>query len=559
MKEKNSFIFPDEIFLDSKNSPSFNVEQFEGQIEKPIKRGIFIGASVIFILILFIFSVRLFNLQIVRGEYFRERSEKNSLRAEIIFPDRGVVYDRFGIPLVWNDDTKRVYTERNGFSHILGYIGLPNEKEITRPDIVSPEMKIGKNGIEQSYSSILSGSPGTKLTERDSLGGVVSESFSNEAKHGKKIGLTIDAELQSEVYRAIKSVVDERGFTGGAGIIMDVKNGELLSLVSVPEYDSQVMSLGQPADKIKSLLEDKRKVFLNRAISGIYEPGSTIKPLVAVGALNEKIIAPEKGIFSSGSISIPNPFRPGEKTVFKDWKAHGWVDIKHALAVSSNVYFYEVGGGFEEQAGLGIKKIKDYATLFGFNEETGVDIPGESVGVIPSPEEKAKSEPNDPIWRIGDTYHTSIGQGLFRTTPIRMAVYASAIANYGKILKPHVFLSEEDKKNPDEKYFVRDVEIPKNIFNTIHDGMRLAVLEGTAKALDLPGVEIAAKTGTAQLGVAKASVNSWIIGFFPYKEPKYAFTIVLEKGSSSNLVGALYASSQIMNWMTIYRPQYLRP
>jgi len=559
MKKKEVSIFPDEIFMDSKNTPSFNMGQFEGQIERPINRGVFVGVSLAFVLILIIFGARLFSLQIVQGEYFKQRSEKNSLRAEIIFPDRGVVYDRNGVPLIWNDSGKRIYTDLPGLSHVLGYVGLPNDKEITRPDIVSGEMKIGKNGIEQSYSSILSGISGNKLTERDSMGAVVSESSSNQPKHGKKLNLTIDAELQSQFYKVIKSVIDERGFTGGAGIIMNVQNGELLSLVSAPEYDSEIISSGEPTDEIKRFLTDKRKFFLNRAISGVYEPGSTIKPLIAIAALNEKVITPEKGIFSSGSISIPNPFRLGEKTIFKDWKAHGLVDIKHALSVSSNVYFYEIGGGFGDQPGLGIKRIKDYGLRFGFHEETGIDIPGESVGVIPSPEEKAKSEPNDPIWRIGDTYHSSIGQGLFRVTPIRMVVYASAIANYGRLLKPHVFLSsEEEGPAQDQKYFVRDVEIPKNIFNTIHDGMRLGVLEGTASALNLPGIEIAAKTGTAQLGVSKANVNSWIIGFFPYKEPKYAFAIVLEKGSSNNLVGALFAARQIMDWMSIYRPEYLK-
>lgn len=557
--KKDSYLFPDEIFMDSESATSFNAERFEGFMEKPIGRKIFIGIASFFIIIAVIFLGRVFSLQIVGGENFKLRSENNRLRAEILFPDRGVVSDRNGAPLIWNDSDSRIYTSLPGFSHILGYISRPSDKDVLRPDIISPDMLIGKNGVEQTYGSILSGRPGSKLTERDSKGTIVSESTSQAPEHGKGLILTIDSELQTNFFSAIKSVVDERGFTGGAGVIMDVQNGEVLALASAPEYDSNILSSGKPAEEISRFLSDKKTPFLNRAVSGIYEPGSTIKPIIAAGALAEGVITPEKNIFSSGSIAIPNPFQKGKETVFKDWKAHGWVDVRRALAFSSDVYFYEVGGGFQNQPGLGIKRIENYAKKFGFDEETGIDLPGEGLGVIPSPEVKKIEEPNDPIWRIGDTYHTAIGQGLFRVTPIRMAVFASAIANYGKLLKPHIFLKDESggAENPDA-YVLRETGISRDIFQIIHEGMRRTVLEGTATALDIPGVEIAAKSGTAQLGVSNSKVNSWIIGFFPYEKPKYAFAVVLEKGNPHNLVGALYAVRQTVDWMMANRPEYLK-
>ena len=164
---------------------------------------------------------------------------------------------------------------------------------------------------------------------------------------------------------------------------------------------------------INGYINNKNKPFINRAISGLYAPGSVVKPFVALAALSEGIISPEKKIFSAGQISIPNPFFPDKKTIFKDWKAHGWVDMRQALAVSSDVYFYEIGGGFEDVKGLGINKIYEYAKKFGLGEKTGIDLLGEAEGTVPSPAVKEKNNPADPLWRVGDTYISAIGQGYF--------------------------------------------------------------------------------------------------------------------------------------------------
>jgi len=272
----------------------------------------------------------------------------------------------------------------------------------------------------------------------------------------------------------------------------------------------------------------------------------------ALGARAEGIIDPNKKILSTGSISIPNPYFPNQKTVFKDWRAQGWVDMKTAIAVSSDVYFYEIGGGFQDQKGLGITNIEKYAELFGVGDKTGVDLPEEKSGVIPSPLWKAKNFKNEP-WRIGDTYHTAIGQYGFQVTPMEMVRAVAALGNYGSLITPHFILGDTTKEKE-----ITNLDLKKENFDVVHEGMRQCVLIGTCTSVNVPYVQIAAKTGTAQLGVNKNKVNSWIIGFFPYDNPKYAFTIMMESGPSSNEIGASSIMRQLLDWMSINTPEYFK-
>ncbi|MCE9549157.1 hypothetical protein K8Q98_02040, partial [Candidatus Nomurabacteria bacterium] len=311
-----------------------------------------------------------------------------------------------------------------------------------------------------------------------------------------------------------------------------------------------ILSEGKESQIIKGYFNDKRKVLMDRVISGIYTPGSIVKPFFALGALTEGLIDPFKKILSTGSISIPNPYFPDKKSVFKDWKAHGWVDMSQALAVSSDVYFYAIGGGFEDQKGLGITNLEKYARVFGIGTKTNVDLPDESSGTIPNPEWKIKNFAGD-IWRVGDTYNTSIGQYGFQVTPIEMARATAAIANSGTLITPHFVLSDIEKENS-----VSIIDLKKEHFDIIHGGMKEAVDYGTAVALNVPYVEVAAKTGTAQLGAEKNRVNSWVIGFFPYDEPKYAFTVLMESGPSTGSVGATAIMRGLLDWMSINTPEY---
>ena len=563
LKGKSSFVEPDEIFLDSKNLQNFDRQQFEGRIEKPISKKTILLLGIVFLFISGIFGVRLIYLQIQKGDSYFKRSQNNILEKTIVFTDRGIIYDRNKVPLAWNKKEDlvaepalagsatipmRAYLSP-GFSHALGYVSYPIKD--TSGNFWQGEF-IGKDGLEKQYNDLLKGENGSKIIETDALGKIYSENIVNAPKQGADLNTTIDSRIQKELFTLIENLSKNKTFTGGSGVIMDAHNGEIITSTTFPEYNSEILSLGKDVSAINSYLTDPRKVFLDRDTSGLYTPGSIVKPFFALGALNEGVIDPYKKILSTGSISIPNPYFPDQKTIFKDWKANGWTNMMEALAVSSDVYFYEIGGGFENQKGLGIANLEKYARLFGFGEKTGVDLPDENKGTIPSPEWKALNFKGDP-WRIGDTYHTAIGQYGFQVTPMEMARATGAIANYGKLLTPHLILGDTVKENQ-----VTVLDLKKSYFDIVQQGMRDAVSTGTAVSLNVPYVQVAAKTGTAQLGVAKNKVNSWVIGFFPYDNPKYAFAIMMEAGPSTNGVGASSIMRQLLDWMSINTPEYFK-
>lgn len=545
-------IDPDVIFLDSSNLPHFDTHHFEGRIEKPISARAIAILSIIFILTAGVFSYRLWVLQIKRGETYSLRSENNRLRFTDIFANRGVIFDRNGVILASNKENTsdaefamRTYATTTGVGSLIGYLKYPTKDSngfYYRKDFV------GQDGVESSYNDTLSGKSGLKIVETNARGEIQSESVARVPVDGNNITLTIDSQVQSKLYEIIKATAAERDFGGGAAVIMDVKNGELLSLVSFPEYSSQAMTDGD-SNLIKKYLADTNKPFLNRPVSGLYTPGSIVKPALAAAALEEKIIDPRKQILSTGSISLPNPYFPDKKSVFMDWRPQGYVDMRKAIAVSSDVYFYEIGGGFEDQKGLGIDNIEKYLREFGLGKKTGINLPNEQDGTIPTPEWKEKFFPGDP-WRIGDTYHSSIGQYGFQITPLQIARYVAAVANYGTLLTPT--LIKGDTSGTSQK-----LGFAKENLDVVHEGMRQAVTEGTASGLSIPSVEVAGKTGTAELGTKKQLVNSWSVGFFPYQNPHYAFAVLMEKGPSQNQVGATYVMRQLLDWLTIYKPEYL--
>ncbi|MEK7139878.1 MAG: penicillin-binding transpeptidase domain-containing protein [Patescibacteria group bacterium] len=553
-------IDPDEVLLDARNLPSFDEHQFEGRIERPIgKRALYLLAF-FFAIVTIIYAGRLIHLQIAQGAEYRELSENNSLRHAPIFSERGIIYDRRGIPLAWNETEegietfpRRAYSALSGLAHTIGYVNYPKQDE--KGTFYQTEL-IGKDGVERQYQDILAGTTGIKISEVDVYGEITSESATRAPVNGINVTLTIDAELQSALHGYIKELAGEVGFTGGSGVVMNIETGEILAITSFPEYDQTLISEGKDGTQIRRALNDTREPFLNRALAGLYTPGSTVKPFFGIAALAEKIISPEKQILSTGSISIPNPYNPELKSVFNDWKAHGYVDMRRALAVSSNVYFFEVGGGYKNQKGLGIAKLEEYARVFGLGEATGIDLPGEIDGVIPSPAWKEKYFPNDP-WRIGDTYNTAIGQYGFQITPVQLARSLSAIANGGNVITPHVFLKAGDQTAKGNDV-IRTVPVARGDLAIVKEGMRLGVTDGIAQALNLSFVEVAAKTGTAEIGAAKRYANSWISGFFPYEKPKYAFAVVMEKGPRNNLKGAVFTMRRLFEWMNVNRREYLQ-
>ncbi len=547
-------IDPDEIFIDSENLPEFNTHQFEGKIEKPIGKKVFGLFYIAIFLVCGAFSFKLWNLQVVEGESFRQRSERNSLNNTIIFADRGNILDRNGNKIVWNtlnpnspDFSLRVYATSTGLSTTLGYVKYPAKDS---SGFYYQYQFDAKDGLEKIYDDYLSGINGKKIVETDVAGRVVSESLIEPPINGDDLLLSIDLGLQKKLYEAMLNLSDRAGFKGGSGIIMDVNTGEILALANFPEYDSQTITDGLEKNKINNWLNSSDKPFLNRAIQGLYTPGSIMKLFVGLGVIEEGIIDPRKQILSTKTISIPNPYVPDKPSIFSDWKAHGMVDFRDAIAVSSNIYFYAVTGGYKDQKGIGISNIQKYVEMFNFGTTTDINFTGEKEGVVPNPEWK-KEVFDGEIWRLGDTYNTAIGQYGFQVSPIQVAVAVSALANEGKILTP-TFLKGQ---NPVVK---KEISLSPNSYRIVKEGMRQGVTEGTSSSLNVPYVKVASKTGTAEVGTLKNFVNSWVVGFFPYDNPKYAYVILMERGSSQNQFGASLVMREVFDWMNIYTPEYFK-
>ncbi len=547
-------IDPDEIFLDSSNLPEFDVHQFEGRIEKPISLLTIIVLSSVFGLILCILLGKAWILQAKDGEKYAAMSENNVYDETTLYAERGAIFDRNGVKLAWNavdpeqaDFSIRAYTKDPGFGHMLGYIKYPTKDK--QGNYYRKNFE-GVAGIEKFWNENLQGYHGMRILETNALGEIESESVIRPAQDGENLTLSLDARIQTKMYQSISGLADRVGFTGGGGVIMDVETGEIIALTSFPEYRSDVMSNGSDNALISKYLTDTRKPFLNRVLAGLYTPGSIVKPYVALAALEENVIDPEKEIVSTGSMSIPNPYDPTRKTVFMDWKAHGAVDMRRAIAVSSNVYFYQVGGGFEKQPGLGIERLNKYFSLFGLGKNSEQGFFSGPVGTIPSPSWKEKVFPGDP-WRIGDTYFTSIGQYGFQVTPLQMVRADAALANGGTYLAPTIFKVASSSPVSRTKLPVDDDNL-----QIVREGMRQGATVGSASGLNVPYVKVAAKTGTAELGVSKAFVNSWVMGFFPYEKPRYAFVIMMERGPRANVYGATAAMRELIDWMNLNTPEY---
>ena len=474
----------------------------------------------------------------------------------MIIAERGVVYDRNGEMLIWNEfDTSdqydfpvRAYTDRLGLGQLIGYVSYPQRDK--RGYYYRTEY-LGRTGVESAFESVLRGVNGKKLFEVDALGKVFGEHAVANPVPGKPLVLSVDAGLSEAMYQIIATSSAKAGFRSGAGAIMDIHTGELLALTSFPSYDPEVMADGDDTTLIAEYNKDDRLPFLNKVVSGVYTPGSIVKPFVAYGALAEKIIDPMKTIVSTGRIVIPNPYNPAQPSYFNDWRAHGPMTMREAIAFSSNVYFYIIGGGFGDQPGLGITKMSNYFKLFGMGSTTGINLATEQPGVVPTPAWKKATF--DDEWRLGDTYFSAIGQYGSQETPLQMLRAYGALASGGTLVTPHVVKGEVGSST--------DLALNPAYLKIIHEGMRKTVIlpGGTARGLERKDVAIAAKSGTAEIGAGNAYVNSWAAGFWPYEEPQYAFILLMDKAPRSNALGATRIMGQVFDWMAANRPAYIHP
>lgn len=555
----------EETLLDASNAGAFNYARMEGKRELPIRKRSVRTVWIVFLLVAVVFFGQIFKLQVVQGEEFRTIAENNRVDQALIIAERGVVYDRTGEMLAWNEVDEsgeydfpiRAYTDRGGLGQVLGYVSYP--KKDTSGFYFRTDY-LGRSGVELAYDEQLKGANGEKIVEMDALSGVVSEYAINSPQPGQKLNLSIDAELSEAMYDIIATSSEQAGFRSGAGAIMNVETGEILALTSFPSFDPEVMADGDDTELISQYNNDEQLPFLNKVIGGAYTPGSIVKPFVAYAALEEGVISQSTRIYSNGTLVIPNPYTPSQPSRFNDWRTQGEMTVREAIAFSSNVFFYIIGGGLPEIAvpqaglgapfsGLGITKMAENYRRFGMGEKTGIPLAQEQAGVVPDPE--WKQEVFDDDWRLGDTYFTSIGQFGFLTTPIQMLRAYSALANGGTLVEPHVIAGEQGE--------TQDIALDPEIVRIVHEGMRKTVNfpGGTARSLERNDVAIAAKSGTAEIGAGNAYVNSWAAGFWPYEEPEYAFILMMDKAPRANRLGATTIMGDVVEWMSVNRPEYL--
>jgi penicillin-binding protein 2 len=289
---------------------------------------------------------------------------------------------------------------------------------------------------------------------------------------------------------------------------MNPQNGEVLALMSFPTFNNTVMSNSGNADEKRAILSSATQPLFNRVVAGRYSPGSTIKPLHSVAILKEGIIDPRTTIFSPGYLDIPNPYDPSKPSRYLDWRYQGDVDLANAIAQSSDVYFYETVGGFGNRKGLGITRLREWWQKFLLDKKTGIDMPGEGSGFLPSPE--WKEERDGRPWLLGDTYNVSIGQGDLITTPVQLLNYINAIANGGKIYQPVL------NKDASRATLLADLTGLGWEISEAQKGMRRAVISslGTAHLLDGLPFAVNAKTGSAQV-LNNTQENAFFVGYIP--------------------------------------------
>jgi penicillin-binding protein 2 len=443
-------------------------------------------------------------------------------------------------------EAQREYKQGPLLSDILGFVGRIDENEyadLKESGYMGDDL-IGKMGVELTYENVLRGVPGVKSVETDAAGRDVRTLAEAPAQAGNSLILSIDADLQTKVNDILQAAMGKS--KDAAAVVIDVKTGEILALVSLPAYDNNVFTTRPDEAAISSILGDPAKPLVNHALAERYPPGSTFKQITAVAALQEGIANADTTIFSPGVIYVQNEYDPKIRYAFKDWSALGSLNFYRGVAMSSDVYFYYLSGGFVENGrevfhGLGANKLADWMRRFGLGSKSGIDLPGESAGLVPDPDWKEKTigEP----WTIGDTYNMGIGQGYVTATPIQMALVTAAVANGGDILVPHVVHEIVDGNGavilPPYRQVKNNLNVDPRNMGILREGMReaVAIPGGTASQSATKFAQIAGKTGTAEFGERHPDgtydEHGWFTGFGPFQDPDIAVAVFLERGNGA--------------------------
>lgn len=437
--------------------------------------------------------------------------------------------------------------ETASLSHILGYVGKVDTQDLARhADYLSTDY-IGKTGLERSYESALRGRYGKSRIEVDATGSLKQVIASDAGDPGQNLYLTLDYGLQRDVNKLLIEGLKNAHAERGSAIVMNARTGDILALVSLPAYDDNAFAQGIADDAYQKLMSDKNHPLFPRAIAALLPSGSTFKPVVAAGALTEGLITAATTIFSTGGLTVGRSY-------FPDWKAggHGITNVMKALADSVNSFFYIIGGGYDSYPNihpLGPDGIAAYARLFGFGAPTGIDLPGEASGLVPTP--AWKQAVRGERWYIGDTYHLAIGQGDLLVTPLQIARMTAAVANGGRLVTPRLVaaLGGPDGETVIPPQVDNPQVVPADVIDVIRRGMRQTVTAGSARSFSILPWPLAAKTGTAQWNSQKPP-HAWFTSFGPYDNPEIVVTVVIEEGGEGSTAAAPVAKAIYARYFT---------
>jgi penicillin-binding protein 2 len=358
---------------------------------------------------------------------------------------------------------------------------------------------------------------------------------------------------------ALRRGMEAVGSQSGVAIAMDPMTGEILGMVSLPSYDNNVFARGISADEYKILESNPWRPLMNHAISGQYTPGSTFKIIPAVAVLEEGVVTPRTTVNCEGILLLPNKYFPDKPElaqpfycwIYKYGTGHGPTNIIAGIALSCDIYFYQVSGGFEDFEGLGLERLTKYARLFGLGERTGIELPGEGErpGLVPS--ERWKRTNYGESWSTGDTYNIAIGQGFILVTPLQLLNATAAVANGGILYRPRIVHKVISSSGEVIKHFepevIRKIPVSEESLEVVKDGMEAAVIWGTAKRAYLEDVTVAAKTGSAEFPGPRDEegnlpTHAWITAFAPVDEPEIALVVFVYGGKSGAKTAAPIAA-----------------
>jgi penicillin-binding protein 2 len=448
----------------------------------------------------------------------------------------------------------REYLDGGVLSHLFGYTGRINEAELEKHKEYLPTDFIGKLGIERSYEEVLRGVAGSERTEVDAEGRPVKLLASKPVTSGLNLVLSISHPLQLQLTESLTKQVERSGSRRGAAVALDPRSGEVLAMVSLPGYDNNLFSKGISEPDYRNLADDPAQPLFNKAIGGAYPTGSIIKPIVASAALQEKVVTPATAVEDTGQIEVPNRYDPTKPFIFRSYDAGGLgiVNLRKALALSSNVYFYTIGGGFGGIEGLGVGRLAGYYQKFGLGKPTGIDVPNETGGRLPDPDWKKRVKKED--WYTGDTYNLAVGQGDLAASPLQMAAATAAIANGGTLYKPRVVNKVVDGQGKVVKEFGPEA-ISEGLVSAVNlavvrEGMRQVVTSGTACCMieEQVSVAVAAKTGTAETDPGgKRKPHAWFTAFAPYNDPKIVIVALVENSGEGSEFAAP-AVREVLAW-----------